>query len=137
MAKIRHLAIISEDPEKLAEFYVDIYGMEITGRSNGDVWVTDGYMDVALIHQQNVKKPKGLFHFGFTLDPAEKPAVYEKMKKRGLEPFNPRADNPDLDRPFVEDAAFDIDGNRFDLSLGKRDMEEEKKLRLSSQDGKR
>ena len=70
MAKIRHIAIIAEDPEKLAQFYADIYGMEITGRSNGDVWVTDGYMDVALIHQKNLKKPKGLFHFGFTLDPS-------------------------------------------------------------------
>jgi len=130
MAKIRHLAIIAKDPEKLAEFYADIYGMKVTGRSNGDVWVTDGYMDVALIHEQNTSKPKGVNHFGFTLDAAEKPVIYEKMKQRGLEPFNPRTDNPGLDRPFVEDAAYDIEGNRFDLSLGKRDMENEKRQRM-------
>jgi len=33
MARIRHLAIFSDDPEKLAEFYTDIYGMKVTGRS--------------------------------------------------------------------------------------------------------
>jgi hypothetical protein len=126
MARIKHLAIISEDPEKLAGFYADIYGLTITGRSQGDVWVTDGYMDIALIHQKNVKKPKGLFHFGFTIDPAEKPGIYDKMTQLGLAPFDPRGDNPDLDRPFVEDAGYDIDGNRFDISVGMRDMEEEK-----------
>jgi hypothetical protein len=41
--------------------------------------------------------------------------------RRHVDRLNPRADNPDLDRPFVEDAAYDIEGNRFDLSLGKRD----------------
>ncbi len=130
MAQIRHIAIIAKDPEKLGEFYADIYGMKITGRSNGDVWVTDGYMDVALIHEKNLNKPTGINHFGITLEPDEKPQVYEKMKQRGLNPFDPRADNPDLDRPFVEEAAYDIEGNRFDLSLGKREMEEEKKKRL-------
>ncbi|MBV8534259.1 MAG: VOC family protein, partial [Alphaproteobacteria bacterium] len=113
MAKIRHIAIVAKDPEKLAEFYADVYGMQITGRSQGDVWVTDGYMDVAVIHENNIKKPVGINHFGFTIEADEKPAIYEKMKQRGLAPFNPRSDNPDLDRPFVEDAAYDIEGNRF------------------------
>lgn len=127
MATIRHIAIVSENPEKLAQFYADVYGMEITGRSKGDVWVTDGYMDVALIAQANLPDQEtGINHFGFTLEPEEKPAVYDKMNQLGLEPFDPRAINPDPDRPFVEDAAYDVDGNRFDLSLGKRDMEAEK-----------
>lgn len=130
MAKIRHIAIVAKDPEKLADFYADIYGMTITGRSQGDVWVTDGYMEVALIHEKNLQKATGINHFGFTLDATEKPVIYDKMQQRGLKPFNPRSDNPNLDRPFVEDAAYDIEGNRFDLSLGKREMEEEQKKRL-------
>jgi catechol 2,3-dioxygenase-like lactoylglutathione lyase family enzyme len=129
MAKIRHIAIVAKDPEKLAAFYSDIYSMTITGRSQGDVWVTDGYIEVALIHEKNLQTRTGINHFGFTIEAAEKPSIYEKMKQRGLNPFNPRADNPDLDRPFGEDAAYDIEGNRFDLSLGKRDMEQEKKKR--------
>jgi catechol 2,3-dioxygenase-like lactoylglutathione lyase family enzyme len=126
MATIRHIAIFSDDPEKLAGFYSEVYGMKITGRSKGDVWVTDGYMDVALISRKSEKAPRGIHHFGFTLDPDEKAAVYEKQKASGKPPYDPRAENPEVDRPFVEDAAHDPDGNRFDLSTGKRDMETEK-----------
>ncbi len=123
MAKIRHLAIVSPDPERLAAFYADIYGMEVTGRSRGD----DGYMDVALIHRDNLAdQGPGLDHFGFTLDPDEQHAVYGKMIAAGQTPYDPRAGNPGPDRPFVEHAAHDPDGNRFDLSTGKRSMEVEK-----------
>ena len=130
MATIRHIAIFSDDPEKLAEFYSDIYGMTVTGRSKGDVWVTDGYMDVALIYRRKEDMPKGVHHFGFTIDPADKAAIYAKMTARGLSPYDPRGDNLQVDRPFVEDAAHDPDGNRFDISAGKRDMEAEKRRPL-------
>ena len=129
MAKIRHIAIFSDNPKQLAEFYTRIYGMKITGESQGDVWVTDGYMDVALISRKREGAPKGLHHFGFMLDEAEKPFVYAEMTKLGLAPTDPRADGLGVDRPFVEDKGEDLDGNRFDLTLGKRDMEDEKKLR--------
>lgn len=135
MAKIRHLAIGSPDPERLANFYAEIYGMEIIGRSQDDVWITDGTMDVALIHQDNVADQKpGLNHFGFTLEPAEQAAVYAKMTEAGLTPYDPRAANPAPDRPFVEHAAHDPDGNRFDLSTGKRDMAAEKARRGSKRE---
>ncbi len=128
MATIRHIAIFADDPKKLADFYTRIYGMKITGESQGDVWVTDGYMDVALIMRKREGAPKGIHHFGFVLDEAEKPFVYDEMKKLGLEPTDPRADGTGVDRPFVEDKGQDPEGNRFDLTSGKRDMEEEKKL---------
>lgn len=129
MAKIRHIAIFAEDPKTLADFYTRIYGMKITGESQGDVWVTDGYMDVALIKRKREGAPKGIHHFGFALEPEEKPFVYAEMKKLGLEPTDPRADGLGVDRPFVEEKGEDPEGNRFDLTLGKRDMDEEKKLR--------
>ena len=126
MAKIQHIAIFSDDPEKLAEFYSSVYGMKVTGRSKGDVWVTDGYMDVALISRKTENAPRGIHHFGFTIDPSEKASVYEKQTAIGRPPYDPRRDNPNVDRPFVEDAAHDPDGNRFDLTTGKRDMATEK-----------
>ena len=33
MAKIRHIAIFSDDPANLAEFYADVFKMKINGRS--------------------------------------------------------------------------------------------------------
>ena len=128
MAKIKHIAIFSENPAKLAEFYKDVFGMKIPGESQGDVWVTDGYMDVALISRKSERAPKpGIHHWGFTLDADEKPKIYEKLIKQGLPPSDPRAEDPTIDRPYVEDKGHDIDGNRYDLTTSKRDMDEEKR----------
>jgi len=129
MARIKHIAIFSDNPAQLADFYTRIYGMKITGESQGDVWVTDGYMDVALIKRKREGAPEGLHHFGFTLEESEKPFVYAEMTKMGLAPTDPRADGLGVDRPYVEDKGEDPDGNRFDITTGKRDMEEEKKQR--------
>jgi catechol 2,3-dioxygenase-like lactoylglutathione lyase family enzyme len=128
MARIQHIAIFADEPKKLADFYTRIYGLKITGESQGDVWVTDGYVEVALIKRKREGAPKGLHHFGFTLDAEEKPFVYAEMTKLGLAPTDPRADGAGVDRPFVEEKGEDLEGNRFDLTTGKRDMDEEKKL---------
>jgi catechol 2,3-dioxygenase-like lactoylglutathione lyase family enzyme len=126
-SRIKHIAIFSENPARLSKFYVDVFGLSITGESQGDVWVTDGYVDVALISRKNAKAPRpGINHWGFTVSPDAKPAIYGKLRAMGLPPRDPRADNPSIDRPFVEEAAHDIDGNRYDLTTGKRDLDVEK-----------
>jgi extradiol dioxygenase family protein len=116
MAQIRHMAIFSEDPTKLANYYADVFGMTITGVGrNGDTWITDGHLDIAIIPRLNPDyPPAGLHHFGFSLDPAEKPGVYERMAAYGIAPTKPPAD-----RPFVEDKGRDLDGNIFDMATSK------------------
>jgi catechol 2,3-dioxygenase-like lactoylglutathione lyase family enzyme len=123
MAKIRHIAFFTSDPDKLAKFYCDCFGMtvrqdyaEVPGTTRA-IFITDGYMDVAIIH---VDKKKGLNHFGFTLDPNEKSEVYEKMRAYGVEP---QLANPD--RPFVEDFFIDVDGNKVDVSTKGLTLERE------------
>ena len=128
MARIQDLPILAADPQKLADFYTRIYGIKSTGVNPRDGREEDRSMDVALIKRKREGAPKGLHHFGFTLDQDEKPFVYAEMTKLGLAPTDPRADGAGVDRPFVEDKGEDPEGNRFDLSTGKRDMEEEKKL---------
>jgi catechol 2,3-dioxygenase-like lactoylglutathione lyase family enzyme len=117
MAKIRHIAIFSDNPENLAKFYVNVFGMEIKGRSNarGDgtsaVWMTDGYMDIALLPRSTELAPEGLHHFGITLDAGEKEGVYERLKQADAWLMKPPPG-----RPYVEDACKDADGNKFDIS---------------------
>ena len=67
-ATIRHIAIFSEDPTALAKFYGEVFGMKVTGVDDlGNAWVTDGYMDVALLRRRFEKAPKvGINHWGFT-----------------------------------------------------------------------
>ena len=113
MARIRHIAIFSDDPEHLAEFYVEVFGMEIKGRGgkDGSVWMTDGYMDIALLKRSSELAPEGVHHFGITIAPEEKEGVYRRLKARDAYVMKPPPG-----RPYVEDAVKDADGNKFDIS---------------------
>ena len=68
MARIRHIAIFSDDPEHLAKFYVEVFGMTVKGKTEdgGSVWMTDGYMDIALLKRTSELAPEGVHHFGIT-----------------------------------------------------------------------
>jgi len=113
MAKIRHIAIFSDDPENLSKFYADVFGFRVKGRSNGDgaVWMTDGYMDIALLKRRAELAPEGLHHFGITIEADEKPGVYARLKEADAWLMKPPPG-----RPYVEDACKDADGNKFDIS---------------------
>ena len=46
MAKIRHIALTTENPEKVAAFYKEAFEMEEVRRSdNGAVFLSDGYIN--------------------------------------------------------------------------------------------
>ncbi len=127
MAKIRHIAFFTEDPKALAEFYVDVFGMKITKvmdeeseESGTAVFVTDGYIDVALIRSKDRNARLGINHYGFTIDPSEQASILAKIEKRGI-----KAKTPPPDRPYIEIAVWDNDGNKIDLSTtGLRDAAE-------------
>jgi catechol-2,3-dioxygenase len=69
MPKIRHLAIICMDPEKLAKFYSEVFEMKIVARNGrNNVFLTDGYMNLALLSQKAEGKQNGLNHFGFHVE---------------------------------------------------------------------
>ena len=49
-ATIRYLAIVSQDPERLARFYTGVFGMREMGRSSaGDISITDGGYNLSLL----------------------------------------------------------------------------------------
>lgn len=109
--KIKHLAIVTLDPEKLAKFYCDVFDMEVLHRGgNGGIFITDGYLTLALLQSHADGKPAGLNHFGFQIEDADE--ITSRLKSFGLaEP----AQRP-ADRPYAETRATDPDGNNFDLS---------------------
>ncbi len=112
MAKIRHLAIVSTDPGRLADFYVQAFGLEIVQRAdNGSIFMTDGYMSIALLTNKAEGKPSGLNHFGFQIDDQEETAA--RLEAAGV----PAPAKRPADRHYAETRAFDPDGNNFDLSV--------------------
>ena len=112
MAKIKHIAIVTTDPGKLAEFYEEVFGLEVLQRAdNGNVFLTDGYMNIALLCNKAEGKPSGLNHFGFEIDDMEE--IGARLATAGV----PGPVKRPADRHYAESRAFDPDGNNFDLSV--------------------
>jgi catechol 2,3-dioxygenase-like lactoylglutathione lyase family enzyme len=113
MPKIRHLAIVCMDPEQLAKFYCEVFDMKIVqrnGRSN--VFVSDGYITLALLSQKAEGKPCGLNHFGFHVEDSD--VIAERMKNWKVVGPEQRP----ADRTYAELRATDPEGNNFDLAEG-------------------
>jgi catechol 2,3-dioxygenase-like lactoylglutathione lyase family enzyme len=110
--KVKHLALIARDPAKLAEFYRDVFEMELVHRSpSGACFVTDGYLTIALLpHRLTAEAAVGLNHFGFHVDDTAK--YSRRLVAAGVEEPKKRPSN----RPFAEFRGVDLEGNWFDLS---------------------
>ena len=113
MPKIRHLAIVCMDPEKLAQFYCEVFDMKVIQRNaRSNVFVSDGYITVALLSQKAEGKPCGLNHFGFQVEDAD--LIAERMKTWKVVGPAPRP----ADRAYAELRATDPEGDNFDLAEG-------------------
>ena len=88
MAEIRYIAALSEDPDRMAQFYGDYFGLIELGRSNeGDVSLSDGHYNFSVLKSRpELKEPRneiGLHHIGLQVD------SINEVRNRYLE-FNPR-----------------------------------------------
>jgi len=88
MAVLRYVAFISEDPEKLADFYRRFLETEELGRSpGGDISITDGFYNLTFFKRRaelhEMRMECGLHHIGLQVDDLE------ETKNRFLA-FNPR-----------------------------------------------
>ncbi|MFB6849386.1 SgcJ/EcaC family oxidoreductase [Streptomyces sp. NPDC056373] len=110
--RVRHLAIVARDPEKLAEFYSSVFAMELFHRDpDGSCFLSDGYFSLALIkHRLDGETPAGFNHFGFHIE--DTAATTGALVAAGT----PKPAERFTDRPFAEYRAMDPEGNWFDLS---------------------
>ena len=118
--KIRHVALFADDPDKLVKFYVDVFSMELIHRSPiGACYVTDGYINLAILPHALVKKDGtqlGYNHIGFQVD--DTASMSEALVAVGAE--QPWTKSPHI--PFAEYNAADLEGNLFDLSVNGWDV---------------
>ncbi len=78
MAKIKHIALTTENPSATADFYKEAFGMEEIRRSpSGAVFLTDGYINLAILNWKtehdadvgpNGPNYSGIHHLGFQVD---------------------------------------------------------------------
>ncbi len=72
-ARMRYLALLSNDPAELADFYVRNFGLKELGRSNqGDVSLTDGFFNISFLKRRDElhesRNGLGLHHIGLEVD---------------------------------------------------------------------
>src|ERR1700681_5104456 len=82
MPKIRHLAIKTKNPARLAEFYAQVFDMKVLhSEKSGAVYMSDGYLTLAILRNRGEAAPSGINHFGFQVDDLGE--VEKRLEKLG------------------------------------------------------
>ncbi len=109
MARIKHIALVTDDPVKTAEFYKQHFGLtELYRRPSATgergVWLSDGYIYFAILKYGDEDAPKlgpgqtsdmrGIHHIGFQVDDLQ--ATAKAMERDGIR-FVPHPDRDHSD----------------------------------------
>ncbi len=99
MARIKHIALVTDDPAKTAEFYKQHFGLtELYRRpsSTGErgVWLSDGYIYFAILKYGDAEAPRlgpgqtsdlrGIHHIGFQVEDLQ--ATAQALEKAHVAP---------------------------------------------------
>ena len=108
MAKIKHIAIASDDPESTARFYEEVFGLRrLSGLESSDVdgvYLTDGDLNVAVLKfkagpireemDRGEAPAGGLHHIGFLVEDTDQ--TRERLKAHGATARNQRPLNANM-----------------------------------------
>jgi lactoylglutathione lyase len=111
MAKLRHVALIVEDPEASARFFEQAFDMKRAGEARRGIYMSDGIINVALLKKENDKERVGIYHFGMWVDDLE--AAEKKVLEAGGEYLAGRPTSPNS---YYEAKYRDPSGIVFDLT---------------------
>ncbi len=93
MPKIKHIAISTQDVDKTAKFYIEVFGMKEIAKVDGPgatgYYLSDGDLNLAILNFKNdqvagVERGKGyngIHHIGFQVESLE--AIAEKLAEAG------------------------------------------------------
>jgi catechol 2,3-dioxygenase-like lactoylglutathione lyase family enzyme len=96
MPKIKHIALSTQDVDKTAKFYMDVFGMKEIARVNSPgatgYYLSDGDLNLAILNFKNDavagaergKGWSGIHHIGFQVESLEE--IAEKLAAAGAEP---------------------------------------------------
>ncbi len=93
MAKIKHIALSTQDPDGTARFYVDVFGLKEIGRIDKPgvrgYYLSDGDINIAVLNfktdaaagTERGKDWSGLHHIGFQVESLD--AIAERLASAG------------------------------------------------------
>ena len=116
MARIRHIAILTEDVDRLVRFYTTVFGRKEVDGVGTATYLTDGHINLAIIPigpEREIEGPQlqtGINHFGFEVDDvaALAPLCADLGASDGVRKRPPNRE--------AESRVHDPDGNPVDLS---------------------
>ena len=129
MAKIRHIALTTENPSEVAEFYKQAFDMQEIRRSEaGAVFLCDGYINLAILNWKTEKDAdvgpngpnyNGIHHIGFQVEDLDESA--EKLETVDGQRLNQRHDDTTLTQATAAPRNFEVkwggpDGVVIDVS---------------------
>jgi catechol 2,3-dioxygenase-like lactoylglutathione lyase family enzyme len=105
--------MFASDPARMAQFYKNVFEMEIVRISPGSNahFLSDGHINLAILpHSTEGQAPRGLNHFGFEVEDQDE--ISRRIVREGL----PEPKQRPADRPYAEQRGADPEGNMFDIS---------------------
>lgn len=93
MARIKHIAIRTPDPEKTAAFYKEVFGLQEVGQAGRGYYLSDGYINLAILKssdQGTGESPRdvpgyaGIDHLGFLVENVDE--TCKKLEEAGPVP---------------------------------------------------
>ncbi len=130
MAKIKHIALSTQDPDATARFYVDVFGMKQIGRIDSPgargYYLSDGDLNLAILNfksdaaagAERGKAWSGIHHIGFQVesleDISERLAAAGSTRRDdinaalGLDPTRPRHTNVEVKYTGPDGVTVDV-----------------------------
>jgi len=85
MARIKHIAIRTQNVEKTAAFYKDAFGLEQVGLGQNGIYLTDGHLNIAILKLRQSMEGEllklGIDHVGFQVEDVD--ATVAKITRLG------------------------------------------------------
>ncbi len=115
---INHVSYQSADYKKTRDFYVDLFGFQLSEEDDKQLYLWAGDALISAKNTPAVQTPS-IDHFGVTVEPWDLNAVENALNARGLIVRVSRNDPHDTQGK----SAFTRDPNGYNLQLGARDLE--------------
>jgi catechol 2,3-dioxygenase-like lactoylglutathione lyase family enzyme len=115
MARIKHVAIRTADPEKTAAFYQETFGLKRAGLGKNGIYLTDGHINLAILKGGD---KLGIEHLGFQVDDVD--ATLARVSAHGGKPLGERVNVTPTDaknpQSYFEIKCLGPDGQIIDVS---------------------
>ena len=126
MARIRHIALTTQNPSEVAAFYKEALGLQqVRQHESGAIFLTDGYINLAILNWKTEKDAdvgargsnfSGIHHFGVEVEDLD--AACSDLESAGAERLSQK---PNIEQKAAAPRNYEMkwqgpDGVVFDIS---------------------